>query len=169
MTKLDESIVEITTGRKKRKFLIDHKDYELIKNKYVTVCVSYKTLKSGKISSYEKVMVFIEKKPLMLSRFLMNPPKGYWVDHINGNTRDNRRSNLRIVRPSENSRNRKARGSSKYLGVSWCNTTKKWVASIKINKKNHTLKMCNCEKEAAIAYNEACLKYNISCARLNDV
>lgn len=42
-----------------------------------------------------------------LHNFLMNPPQGLYVDHINRNTLDNRRENLRIVTHAENCMNRK--------------------------------------------------------------
>lgn len=40
-----------------------------------------------------------------LHRFIMNCPAGMVVDHINHDTLDNRKSNLRIVTPYENSQN----------------------------------------------------------------
>lgn len=59
------------------------------------------------------------------------------VDHLNHNTLDNRRENLRIVAPQENSRNKRkhSNNTSGYVGVSWNAQNKKWRARIHIN--NH--------------------------------
>lgn len=46
------------------------------------------------------------KKLGYLHRFLMNSPEGRVVDHISGDSLDNRRSNLRVVTGSENRMNR---------------------------------------------------------------
>lgn len=44
--------------------------------------------------------------PQTLHRYLLAPPRGTHVDHINGDKLDNRRSNLRVVSPSLNGANR---------------------------------------------------------------
>lgn len=57
------------------------------------------TTKQGK--TYMK-----NKKLGYLHRFLMNSPEGLVVDHISGDSLDNRRCNLRVVTGSENNMNR---------------------------------------------------------------
>lgn len=39
-----------------------------------------------------------------LHRFLVSCPEGFVVDHVNGDTLDNRRTNLEVVTVSENNR-----------------------------------------------------------------
>jgi len=61
------------------------------------------------------------------------------VDHLNGNTLDNRRSNLRIATNSENQRNRgravQANNKSGVRGVFWEKQSGRWHAEIKVNGK----------------------------------
>ena len=95
------------------------------------------------------------------------------IDHINHDTLDNRKSNLRLCTHAENGRNRKIQkgGSSKYKGV--CkrrnNMVKAFEASIKFNYKRIHLGTFATELEAAIAYNKAALHYFGEFALLNDV
>ncbi len=91
-----------------------------------------------------------------LHRIIMNPPKGLYVDHINGNRLDNRRDNLRIVTKAQNSMNslkaHRNKKTSKYKGVFWVKQRQCFFAKIKINRKNIYLGFSKCEDEAARIY-----------------
>ena len=54
-----------------------------------------------------------------IHRLVMGNPKGMCVDHINGDTLDNRKENLRVCSHSENLRNKRTRRTSQsgYKGV----------------------------------------------------
>lgn len=105
-----------------------------------------------------RVWYRVEKK--YLHRWLMNAKPGELVDHINGNSLDNRLCNLRIVTDSQNTWNSKAHNDSKgstYKGVSFWSfkhyTRKKpWVTQIMKNG-NRKKKYFATEIEAAEQYN----------------
>ena len=63
-------------------------------------------------------------------------PKGFQIDHINGNILDNRIENLRLATYAENQWNAKTRVDNKsgVKGVSWHKASQKWRAQIKQNK-----------------------------------
>lgn len=55
---------------------------------------------------------------VLMHRFLAAPPKGYVVDHRNGDTLDNRKENLRVCLPAQNATSRKPNVAiSGYRGV----------------------------------------------------
>ena len=66
---------------------------------------------------------------IRLHRFIMNCPKGMFVDHINHNTLDNRKANLRICNQWGNNQNTN-RNTSGYIGVRWEEDRQKWIARI---------------------------------------
>jgi AP2 domain-containing protein/HNH endonuclease len=106
-----------------------------------------------------------------LHRLIMNAPADKEVDHINGDTLDNRRCNLRICSHKENLRNQKLPKNSKsgYKGVTWYKRIKKWRSHIRLNKKQIHLGYFDDIKLAANAYNEAAIKYFGEFAKLNDL
>ena len=114
-------------------------------------------------------------KKILMHRFLMNAKEDELVDHINGNTLDNRKCNLRIANKSTNLRNSKLRSDSNcnYKGVSRriskCGTVR-YNARIQIDSKTRIyLGWFKTEIEAAIVYNNAAIKYFGEFAKLNEL
>jgi|SRR6516162_8902626 hypothetical protein len=91
------------------------------------------------------------------------------ADHINGNGLDNRRVNLRIVTNKQNSHNSRPHrdGSSKYRGVSWDQSRRRWRAQYAIDGRPKFLGRFDSEVEAAKAYDDAVLKRSGEFAYLN--
>jgi hypothetical protein len=89
-----------------------------------------------------------------LQRFLLNAPKGKWVDHKNGLTLDNRRQNLRLCDPWQNAHNStlQKNNTSGFRGVSWNKQAKKWQATIRCNGKSRYLGRFDDPSIAAMVY-----------------
>lgn len=106
---------------------------------------------------------------ILLHRAILNAGVGLQVDHIDGDTLNNTKSNLRMCLQSENKRNRKkpiTGVTSKHKGVSlWRG---RWKAQITSHGKTHYLGLFNSETEAAKAYNEAADELHGNFARKNN-
>lgn len=63
------------------------------------------------------------------------------IDHINGNSGDNRIENLRVVSKEENMRNQRRSSANKsgVTGVCWNPIRRKWSAQIKVRGKKYHL------------------------------
>lgn len=135
----------------------------------------YITVKRGTPYVYKKSRDNDSKKSksVYLHRLLIKADKGEFVDHINGNTLDNRLSNLRKCTNSQNLCNQRLRKNriNKYKGVydTKRKLKKPFTAQITLNQNIYRLGYFSSAKEAALAYNEAALKYHGQYARLNEV
>jgi hypothetical protein len=97
-----------------------------------------------------------------MHRVVIDAPKGTLIDHINRDRLDNRKCNLRFsnrIQNFFNSKRKKKRKYSKYMGVTWIERDKKWAARISPNKKAVHLGRFDNELEAAEAYKKAHEKY----------
>jgi hypothetical protein len=108
-----------------------------------------------------------KNKSLHLHREIMDTPKGMVCDHINGDTFDNRKCNLRNCTDIENHMNiRKTnRNKSGFKGVCWNKRAKKWEVTISINNKNKYLGLYLDKTVAHNTYRKAALKYHKEYAR----
>lgn len=89
------------------------------------------------------------------------------VDHVNG-VRDP--LTLRLATHAENVRYQSVvrGGSSRFKGVSWNKSKRKWQAQIMKDGKRQYLGYFVCEKEAAAAYNAAAIELFGEFAKLNN-
>ena len=89
------------------------------------------------------------------------PDSDLVVDHINGDSFDNRIQNLRVISRAENSKNRKvgARNTSGHMGVTWDESMKKWRAGIHSNGNKITLGFWKDKADAVQARKDAERKY----------
>lgn len=101
-------------------------------------------------------------KMIYMHREIMKPEDHLSVDHINGNSLDNRISNMRVVTHSQNLKNLKvnARNKSGFKGVSFIKNDKKWLASIQVNGKSKSLGRYLTKEDAYKAYCDASKEFH---------
>ena len=105
---------------------------------------------------------------ISLHRLIAKASPNDIVDHISGNTCDNRKCNLRLCTRKENAMNMrlKSNNTSGYKGASWIKKLQKWTAHIKVDGKVIYLGLFDTAELAYSAYCEAAKKYFGEFARL---
>lgn len=96
----------------------------------------------------------IDGKVVGMHRIITSAPAGKQVDHINGNTLDNRASNLRVCTLRENQQNRKSHRNGKLVGCWFDICRKAWKSGIRIDGKFKHLGYFKTEFEAHERYME---------------
>src|SRR3990167_8684300 len=130
--------IELTKGQYA---LVDDKDFKVLsQHKWHCSFYGYAARRdSGKIVYMHSV--------------ILPAQEGMRVDHINRNSLDNRRENLRVCTHRQNLWNRpkSENNTSGFKGVSWEKRRNKWRASICKNYKQYSLGEFFTKEEAALA------------------
>ena len=149
----NQIIVDVIDDNKNiQKCLIDLQDEPLLQEHYWICRIDRRT-------KYKSIKAYCGKnrKYVALSRLIMDCPNGLEVDHINRDTLDNRRLNLRICDRSTNCLNKgiSSKNNSGVTGVYFHSRDKKWIAKIKINGKTLWLGSFDDKEQAIIVRKEA--------------
>ena len=103
---------------------------------------------------------------VFLHRWIIEAPPGVLVDHVNGNTLDNRRCNLRLATHGQNTVNQRKRESARrFKGVRRYH--QRFHARIKQSGVEVTIGIFRTEEDAARAYDRAATETFGAFARLN--
>lgn len=144
----------------KRTALVDDEDYDRVnKFRWYVTKLKRTDMLYANVTTWENG----KRKDWSMHRFILgirNPT--ILIDHINLNSLDNRKSNLRICTHTQNMMNRGSQkgSSSIYKGVCFANAIsrlnciKKWNANIHKDKKKYNLGYFMTEIEAAKAYDK---------------
>ena len=137
----DVAVIEIVSKGEVFECIIDKDDLPIAKSIGTTWTISrsgssrYISVRTYKYRDGKKVLY-------TLAHLILPPSENMLVDHINGNSLDNRRANLRTVSASGNRQNLinlVSTNKSGIRGVSWYKPLGKWRAKVCVNKKHYHL------------------------------
>lgn len=159
--------IELTQGQVA---LIDAEDYEKV-SQYKWHAAWGERTRSYYAAHSEWVKGSGRPRTIRMHRVILDAPDGLMVDHVNHNTLDNRKENLRLCDQAANSANARQRRDSTapYKGIEQDRTTGRWYAHIKVHGKRIYLGVFDEPVEAARAYDQAARVHFGEYAYTNDV
>jgi hypothetical protein len=138
--------------------VVDDEDYDrLCKHKWCAL-----VSRDGRVMGFRRQWMKAKKRyrSLYMHREITDAPKGRYVDHINFDTLDNRRSNLRLCSPLESVRHQRGRRKRRFehKGITAFRNGQ-YRARISVNGKPIELGTFPTQKAAGEAYQKAAEKY----------
>jgi hypothetical protein len=147
------------------KFLVDAEDLKFLSQ------FSWRLAFAGTRYPYARTRnrchLFGPSDEIRMHRLVLMPALGLETDHINRDTRDNRKCNLRPATNRENQCNRRAQDNNPLALKGVTSKRKMFEASIHVNRRRRYLGLYLTAKDAALAYDEAARRMHGEFACLN--
>lgn len=127
--------------------IVDDEDYEWL-NQWRWSLIHPRRKSGGYVTRNVPDKETGKQKSILMHRLILDAPEGVLVDHINGNSLDNRRANLRLVTVSQSTANRRkfSNNTSGFKGVAFNKKARRWYMHFKM--------LFDTPEEAARAYDK---------------
>jgi hypothetical protein len=164
----------IITTKKGEQFIVnyDEQDHKMISKHKWHIKRSHNLLYAQASLKVSELAIGKKKGSIKMHRYILGltDPK-IESDHIDGNGLNNSRSNLRVCNHQRNSFNRRSHHDSlsKYKGVHYDVSIKKWRSRICVSGKSKYLGVFKDEVSAALVYNKAAIEAFGEFAKLNKI
>ena len=135
---LPDGTTEVFTTNGVR-FLISTVDKQKLLDFKYTWSVTYSNRNKVNADIIPYIIAYPKGHRIRLHNFLLNPPKGFVVDHKNGDTLDHTRENLRVVTRKENNFNKKPYNKKSDLPTGIYFQANKYTVYIDVDRKRHHL------------------------------
>jgi hypothetical protein len=158
--------IQLTNGYQA---LVDEEDYPYLSQFNWYKCRDGYAIRAEYLGKQENGKY--KQKVVFMHHEILPRIKGRYTDHINRNTLDNRRGNLRYCTPRENNHNKSKQinNTSGFIGVTYAlkGHGKPWKSYIYYENKRHHLGQFDTKEEAAYVRDQAALQLHGEFAHTN--
>jgi len=134
--------------------MVDNEDYFVLRNMKWRMHKSYTTNCFYAVTS-------VGESSIAMHLFIVNAPKGFEVDHKDGNGLNNQKINLRACTHQQNGSNlrKNKKNTTGFKGVHFNTSRNTFQSYITPNRKHIYLGSYKTDQEAALAYDEAAIEH----------
>jgi hypothetical protein len=142
-------------------FIIDNDEYEKVRQYHWSIFRTHNVYNTSEFFYASTTDKRLPSTHRLLHRLINQTEKGLITDHIDGNTLNTRKENLRSCTYQENGMNKPlpASSTSGFKGVTWVKRQNKWMAHLEYKQKFHNLGYFNNIEDAITVRKKAETKY----------